>query len=199
MTAPGFPSLCVFCGSAVGTRPAYADAARALAAELVRRRLDLVYGGGSVGLMGVVADAVLAAGGRAIGVIPRPLATKELLHAGLTETHLVASMHERKALMAELAGGFVALPGGLGTLEELLEILTWSQLGIHQKPIGVLNVGGYWDGFAALLDRAVDEGFVSPENRALLLVADGPAALLDRLAAWEPPVGERLWLRLVES
>jgi uncharacterized protein (TIGR00730 family) len=192
-------TLCVFCGSSAGTRPAYAEAARAFAAELVRRGQDLVYGGGSVGLMGVVADAVLAAGGRAIGVIPRPLATKELLHTGLTETHVVASMHERKALMAQLSDGFVALPGGLGTFEELLEILTWSQLGIHQKPVGVLNVDGYWDGFTALLDRAVAEGFVSPANRALLLAADGPAALLDRLAEWKPPAGERLWLRLEQT
>lgn len=192
-------SLCVFCGSSVGARPAYAGAARALAAEIVRRRIDLVYGGGSVGLMGVVADAVLAGGGRAIGVIPRPLATKELLHTGLTETHVVESMHERKALMARLSDGFVALPGGLGTFEELLEILTWSQLGIHRKPVGVLNVAGYWNGLATLIDHAVDEGFVSVENRALLLAADAPAAVLDRLAAWRPPDGERLWLRLDQT
>jgi uncharacterized protein (TIGR00730 family) len=192
-------SVCVFCGSSIGARPAYADAARALAAELARRRMTLVYGGGSVGLMGVVADGVLAAGGSVTGVIPRALATKELLHTGLTETHVVASMHERKALMAELSDGFVALPGGLGTFEELLEILTWSQLGIHQKPVGVLNVDGYWETFAAFLDHAVAEGFVSEANRALLIVAATPAALLDALAAWCPPSSERLWLRLDQT
>lgn len=191
--------VCVFCGSSAGARPVYADAARALGAELVRRGVGLVYGGGSVGLMGIVADAVLAAGGAVTGVIPRALATKELLHTGLTETHVVASMHERKALMAELASGFVALPGGLGTFEELLEILTWSQLGIHQKPVGVLNVEGYWDRFAAFLAHAVVEGFVSTENRALLLAADAPATLLDRLAAWTPPAGDRIWLRLDQT
>jgi uncharacterized protein (TIGR00730 family) len=191
--------VCVFCGSAVGTQAAYADAARALGAELARRGLGLVYGGGSVGLMGILADAVLAGGGEVVGVLPRPLATRELMHAGLTELRLVGSMHERKETMAALADAFVALPGGLGTLEETLEILTWSQLGIHRKPVGVLDVAGYWDPLAALLDRAVAEGFVTPENRALLLVAGTPAALLDRFAAWTPPALPRIWLRADES
>jgi hypothetical protein len=144
--------------------------------------------------MGVLADAVLAAGGEAIGVLPRALATKELMHGGLTELRLVDSMHERKATMAALADAFVALPGGLGTLEETLEILTWAQLGIHRKPVAVLDVAGYWQALAALLDHAVAEGFVTPENRALLLVGDAPGALLDRLAAWTPPPLPGIWL-----
>lgn len=192
-------TVCVFCGSAVGARPAYADAARALAGELVRRRIGLVYGGGQVGLMGVLADAVLAGGGTVTGVIPRPLATREIVHDRLTTLHLVDSMHERKARMAALADGFVALPGGLGTFEETLEMLTWAQLGIHQKPVGLLDVGGFWTGLRAVLARAVDEGFVSRQNLDLLLHADAPAPLLDRMAAWTPPSGRRLWLTLRET
>jgi uncharacterized protein (TIGR00730 family) len=186
--------LCVFCGSATGARPAYAAAARALAAELARRRLGLVYGGGSVGIMGVLADAALAAGVEVIGVIPRPLASRELAHAGLTELRLVESMHERKATMAALADGFVALPGGLGTLEETLEMLTWAQLGIHRKPVAALNVAGYWDGLIRLLDHATGEGFVRREYAELMLFADTPAELLDRVAAWTPPSLPRPWL-----
>ncbi len=146
--------ICVFCGSAEGARPAYRDAARALGRELATRGLGLVYGGGSVGLMGVLADTVLAEGGEVIGVIPGPLATRELAHTGLTELRVVGSMHERKATMARLSDGFVALPGGLGTLEETLEVLTWTQLGIHRKPVGVLNVEGYWDGLERMLGHA---------------------------------------------
>ncbi len=186
--------ICVFCGSSVGARPEYADAARELAAELVRRRLGLVYGGGSVGLMGVLADEALARGGEVIGVIPRPLATKELAHAGLTAMHVVESMHERKAKMASLVDGFIALPGGLGTFEETLEILTWSQLGIHRKPVGVLNVEGYYDGLIKTLAHAVKEGFVRPEYFALLLFADTPAELLDAARAWRPPALPAAWL-----
>jgi uncharacterized protein (TIGR00730 family) len=186
--------LCIFAGSASGARPEYAAAARALAAELVRRRLGLVYGGGSVGLMGVLADAVLAAGGEVIGVIPQGLASRELAHAGLSELRVVASMHERKATMAALADGFIALPGGLGTLEETLEVLTWSQLGIHRKAVGVLNVAGYFEGLKRLLTHAVDEGFVRPEYLGLLLFAEAPAALLDAVAAWRPPALARAWL-----
>jgi uncharacterized protein (TIGR00730 family) len=186
--------VCVFCGSSTGGRPTYADAARLLAAELVQRQLGLVYGGGSVGLMGVVADAVLAAGGEVIGVIPAPLASRELAHAGLTELRVVASMHERKATMESLADAFIALPGGLGTLEETLEILTWSQLGIHRKPLGVLNVDGYYDGLLRLLTHAVREGFVRPEYFGLLLFGDTPAELLDRFATWQPPAIPRVWL-----
>jgi hypothetical protein len=186
--------ICVFAGSSVGARPDYAGAARELAAELVRRKLGLVYGGGSVGLMGVLADAALAHGGEVIGVIPRGLATRELAHTGLTEMRVVESMHERKALMASLVDGFIALPGGLGTFEETLEVLTWSQLGIHRKPVGVLNVAGYFDGLLRMLAHAVGEGFVRREYLALLLFADTPAALLDAMAAWQPPRGGGAWL-----
>ena len=186
--------ICVFCGSSPGARPAYVDAARLLAAELVQRKLGLVYGGGSVGLMGVVADSVLQAGGEVIGVIPAPLASRELAHKGVTELRVVASMHERKAMMAELADGFIALPGGLGTLEETLEILTWAQLGIHPKPVAVLNVDGYYDGLLRLLTHAVREGFLRPEYFALLLFGDTPAEVLEKFAAWQPPAITRAWL-----
>lgn len=190
--------LCVFCGSSAGRRAAYAEAARQLAVELGRRGLGLVYGGGSVGLMGVLADAALAAGCEVIGVIPGPLAAPELAHPGLSELRVVSSMHERKATMAALADGFVALPGGLGTLEELLEILTWAQLGIHGKPVGLVNVDGYWDGLLGMLAHAVREGFVRPGHARLLLTADTPGVLLDRFAAWRPPV-RRAWLRPAEA
>ena len=186
--------LCVFCGSSAGARPEYAEAARALAAELARRRIGLVYGGGSVGIMGILADAALAAGAEVIGVIPRPLANRELAHTGLTELRVVESMHERKATMAALADGFIALPGGLGTLEETLEILTWAQLGIHAKPVAALNTAGYWDSLIRLLGHAVTEGFVRPEYAALMLFADAPDELLDRMNAWQPPVLPRPWL-----
>lgn len=186
--------VCVFCGSSAGERVEYAEAAQRLALELARRRLGLVYGGGSVGIMGILADAALAAGVDVIGVIPRPLAGRELAHAGLTELKLVDSMHERKAAMATLADGFLALPGGLGTLEELLEILTWAQLGIHAKPVAALNVGGYWDALMRLLGHAMAEGFVRREYAGLLLFADTPAEALDRMAAYRPPVLPRAWL-----
>jgi hypothetical protein len=191
--------LCVFCGSALGRQTVYADAARALARALLDRGLGLVYGGGSVGLMGTIADAVLAGGGEVIGVLPKGLARKELAHGGLTELHVVGSMHERKALMASLADGFVALPGGLGTLEEILEVLTWAQLGIHRKPVGLVDVGGYWTGLLALLRHAVGEGFVRPEYAALLLVEPTPVALLDRFAAWRPPLAPPVWLDATET
>jgi len=186
--------VCVFCGSSAGARPEYAEAARDLAAELARRHLGLVYGGGGVGIMGVLADAALASGVEVIGVIPRPLASRELAHTGLTELRLVESMHERKATMAGLADGFVALPGGLGTLEETLEILTWAQLGIHRKPVAALNVAGYWDDLIRLLGHAIAEGFVRHEYAALMLFADTPGELLDRMAAWQPPALPRAWL-----
>jgi uncharacterized protein (TIGR00730 family) len=186
--------VCVFCGSSAGTRPDYADAARALARELVRRRLGVVYGGGSVGLMGVLADTALAEGGEVIGVIPRGLASKELCHTGLTELRVVASMHERKATMAELADAFVALPGGLGTLEETLEVLTWSQLGIRRKPVALLNVRGYWDALLELLGRAVQEGFVRREYLELLLTGEAPGELMEQLARWQAPGLPQAWL-----
>jgi uncharacterized protein (TIGR00730 family) len=185
--------VCVFCGSSPGTNPAYLESARAMGRTLAERGMGLVYGGGSVGLMGALADAALAAGGEVVGVIPQVLRIRELAHRGLTSLHVVGSMHERKAKMAELAQGFVALPGGLGTLEELAEILTWAQLGLHARPIGLLDVAGYWSHVVAFLDRAVQEGFVPPENRKLLAVAEDPATLLDRFEAWQPPQVER-WI-----
>lgn len=191
--------ICVFCGSSEGARPDYADAARAVGTELARRGFGLVYGGGSVGLMGVVADTVLAHGGEVVGVIPKALASKELAHAGLTELRVVESMHERKATMAALADAFIALPGGLGTLEETLEIVTWVQLGIHDKPIGVLNVAGYYDGLLKLLAHAVREGFLRREYFDLLLFGDAPAELLDRFVARRPPAIRRAWLRPSET
>ena len=186
--------LCVFCGSSTGVRDAYATATRALAALLVRRGIGLVYGGGGIGLMGILADAVLAGNGEVIGVIPRPLATREIAHGGCTELRVVESMHTRKAIMAELADGFLALPGGLGTFEELLEMLTWTQLGVHAKPVAALDVDGYWTGLRRLLADGVAAGFVRPENEAMLLVDDEPARLVDRMAVWTPPPLPRLWL-----
>ena len=186
--------VCVFCGSSAGARPEYAEAARDLALELARRRLGLVYGGGGVGIMGVLADAALAAGVEVIGVIPRRLASRELAHPGLSELRLVDSMHERKATMAALADGFIALPGGLGTLEEMLEILTWAQLGIHTKPVAALNTAGYWDHLIRMFGHAIAEEFVRREYAALLLFADTPAELLDRMLAWRPPDLPRAWL-----
>ena len=191
---PPVKRVCVFCGSSAGTRPEYAEAAGTLARELVRRGLGLVYGGGSVGLMGILADAALAEGGQVIGVIPRGLARKELLHTGLTELRVVESMHERKATMAELADAFVALPGGLGTLEETLEVLTWSQLGIRRKPVALLNVRGYWDALLELLGRAVEEGFVRREYLGLLLTGEAPEELLERLTTWRAPGLPQAWL-----
>lgn len=179
-------SICVFCGSSTGRRDTYTAAARAMAAEMVRRELTLVYGAGDVGLMGVLADAVLAAGGWVIGVIPRGLVLREVAHQGLTELHVVESMHERKALMAELSDAFIALPGGIGTLEELCEVLTWAQLGIHAKPVGLLNVEGYFAPLISMLDHAVAEGFMKPDHRRLLLGETGVAALLDACAAYRP-------------
>jgi uncharacterized protein (TIGR00730 family) len=185
--------VCVFCGSSEGGRPVYAEAARRLGAELVARKLGLVYGGCAIGLMGVLADSVLRHGGEAIGVIPEPLVAREVAHRGLTELRVVGSMHERKATMASLVDGFIALPGGLGTLEETFEVLTWAQLGIHAKPVGALNVDGYWDGLRRLITHAVDERFVRPEYGALLLFADTAVDLLDRFAAWRAPDFPR-WL-----
>lgn len=190
--------ICVFCGSSSGASPAYAEAAQAMGAALAARGLGLVYGGGNVGLMGVVADAAMAGGGEVIGVIPRALKAREVAHAGITDLRVVGSMHERKALMAELADGFIALPGGIGTLEEWFEIWTWAQLGIHSKPFGLLNAAGYFDPLLAFLDRTMAERFVRPEYRAMVLVDDRPEPLLDRMAAYEPPVIPK-WLDRAES
>ncbi|MDX2171190.1 MAG: TIGR00730 family Rossman fold protein [Deltaproteobacteria bacterium] len=179
--------VCVFCGSSPGADPAFAGAAEALGRTLAAQRIGLVYGGASVGLMGRLADAALAAGGEVIGVIPRALVDQEVAHRGLADLRVVGSMHERKALMAELSDAFVALPGGLGTLDELFEILTWAQLGLHHKPIGLLDVGGYFDPLLAFLDGAVHARFVAPAHRAMLLRADTPAALLDACRHYQPP------------
>ena len=180
-------AVCVYCGSSFGAKPAYAEATKQLAIALAERNLRVVYGGASAGLMGLLADTVLEHGGEVEGVIPRVLVDREVAHRRLTELHVVESMHERKAKMAELSDGFVALPGGIGTLEELIEVYTWSQLGIHHKPCGVLNVRGYYDHLAAFLDHAVDEGFLRPQHRAVLTVASEPASLLDQMGAYEPP------------
>jgi uncharacterized protein (TIGR00730 family) len=196
---PDRPHVCVFCGSSVGARPAYAEAARRVGGALAGHGLGLVYGGGRVGLMGILADAALAAGGRVVGVIPEPLATKELAHEGLTELHVVPGMHERKALMAARSAGFLALPGGVGTLEELFEIVSWAVLGLHQKPVGLLNVEGYFDPLLAMLDRAVAERFVRPEHLALLAVSDHPESLAaDLLARTPPPPGPK-WIDLEQT
>jgi uncharacterized protein (TIGR00730 family) len=185
--------ICVFCGSSQGSRPEYRAAAEEMGAELVRRNIGLVYGGGNVGLMGAIADAVLEAGGEAVGVIPEHIMSREIGHKGLTKLHIVHSMHERKALMADLSDAFVALPGGFGTLEEFCEVLTWSQLGLHAKPCGVLNVGGYYTPLLAMFDLAVEERFLKPENRALVLARDSAAALLQALEEWRPVRVEK-WL-----
>ena len=174
-------SVCVYCGASTGSDPVYAEAATELATALAGRGLRVVYGGAHVGLMGLIADTALAAGAEVVGVIPKVLVDWEVAHTGLTELHVVESMHERKALMAELADAFVALPGGIGTLEELIEVYTWSYLGIHDKPFAVLNTANYYDGFTAFLDHAVAQGFLRPEVRAGLLVAADAEALL---AAW---------------
>ena len=186
-------SLCVYCGSAAGGSPAYADAARALGRELVRRDIGLVYGGGNVGLMGAIADEVMASGGRATGVIPEALMQREVGHHGLTELHVVKDMHERKALMAELADGFIAMPGGFGTLEELFEVTTWAQLGLHQKPIGLLNVNGFYDGLTGFASHLVAEGFVRPDHAQLLMHAPDADGLLDQFERYVPNIKVK-WL-----
>ncbi|HEX6909842.1 MAG TPA: TIGR00730 family Rossman fold protein [Longimicrobium sp.] len=185
--------ICVFCGSSPGGRPDYAQAAREMGAALAERGIGLVYGGGRVGLMGIVADAVMQAGGEVIGVIPEALLRREVGHGAITDLRVVGSMHERKALMADLADGFVAMPGGYGTFEEFCEVITWSQLGIHPKPCGLLNVGGYYAPLLAMFDHAVAEGFVRPQHRELVLEETAPAPLLERMRAFEPPATEK-WI-----
>ena len=180
-------SVCVFCGSSAGADSAYRSAAERLGAFLAGRGHTLVYGGGRVGLMGALANAALAAGGRVIGVIPEDLVAREVAHTGLTELHVTTGMHARKARMLELADAFVAMPGGFGTLDELFEVLTWAQLGIHAKPIGLLNLAGYFDPLVRFLDHAVDKGFVGPEHRAMLPVAEEPARLLELMALQPAP------------
>ena len=191
-------NICVYCGSSPGRLEVYAEGARALAQALVARDLGLVYGGASIGLMGLIADSVLGLGGRAVGVIPHALAQKEVAHKGLTELHITQSMHERKTLMAELSDGFIALPGGIGTFEEIFEVWTWAQLGIHAKPCGLLNVGGYYDALTTFLDHATHEQFLKPPHRSLLMVEAEPHQLLDRFASYQPP-GIQTWLNPGES
>ncbi|ARP88849.1 TIGR00730 family Rossman fold protein [Bordetella genomosp. 9] len=180
-------NICVYCGSNAGRQPVYAEAARAFGHELARRGLTLVYGGSSAGIMGILANAVLEEGGRVIGVIPEALVQKELAHRNLTEQHIVTSMHERKTLMAEKADAFVALPGGVGTLEEIFETWTWAQLGFHAKPCGLLNIAGYFDKLTAFLDHTVEEAFMRPQHRAMLAVESDPGRLLERFAGYAPP------------
>jgi len=195
MASP-FQSLCVFCGSNFGRRAGYREAARRLGRVMAERKIRLIYGGGAVGLMGEVADAVLKGGGEAVGVIPQALLDKEVGHNGLSELHVVGSMHERKARMASLAQGFIALPGGFGTLEELCEAITWSQLGLHGKPCGLLNTEGFFDPFQQLLDHACAEGFVSSDHRGIVIAEQEPERLLEEMAAFRPPDADK-WL--VES
>jgi len=185
--------VCVYCGSNSGSLPAFAGAARKLGAALARRGLGLVYGGGCVGLMGMVADAAVAQGGEVIGVIPEVLAKKEIAHFSLKDLRVVGSIHERKALMAELADAFIALPGGFGTMEEFCEALTWAQLGLHHKPLGLLNVAGFYDPLLAFFDHAVERNFIRPAHRQLVLAETAPDLLLDLLARPQPPAPHK-WM-----
>ena len=190
-------SICVFCGSSTGERPEYVQAASDFGRLLAEQGITVVYGGGNVGLMGVLADSALAAGGRVIGVIPQHLVDKELAHSDV-DLRIVGSMHERKALMAELADAFVALPGGIGTFEEFFEILTWSQLGLHSKPCGLLNVAGYYDPLVAMLEHAAAEGFLRPLHLQLMVQASEPQELLEKLRTSHPPVLPK-WLEAEET
>ena len=186
-------AVCVFCGSKEGSRPSYVEAAGKMGKEIAHRGLGLVYGGGRVGLMGAVADAVLEEGGEVVGVIPEALIAREIAHSGLTELHVVGSMHERKKLMADLSDGFITLPGGYGTLEEFLEVLSWAQLSMHEKPCGLLDVDSFWRPLSALFDQLVAEGFVHPDHRSLVLTEQNPDALLDLMERYRPPE-TRKWI-----
>mgnify|MGYP006274982705 CR=1 FL=1 len=191
-------SLCVFCGSSPGVDGAFVAAAEELGRLLALRGIRLVYGGGRIGLMGAIADAAVAAGGEVVGVIPRSLLDKEVGHQGLSELHVVASMHERKALMADRADGFIALPGGIGTLEELFEVWTWGQLGLHRKPFGLLNVAGFFDPLLAFLDQLADRRFLRPEHRGMLRIRAVPGDLLHELAEYRP-IDVWKWLSSAEA
>ncbi|SAK54885.1 LOG family protein [Caballeronia catudaia] len=184
-------AVCVYCGSATGARPVYAEAAKAFGRALVENNLALVYGGGRVGLMGLIADEVLAAGGRAVGVIPELLVAKEVGHTDLTELHVVPDMHERKKMMADLSDAFVAMPGGVGTFEEFFEVYTWAQLGYHQKPVGLLDVNGYFDPLMAMLRHTVEEGFMRAPLLDMIQVAAEPDAMIARLKAYTPPANDK--------
>jgi uncharacterized protein (TIGR00730 family) len=186
MSGKSLKALCVYCGSSSGISPNYADAARAMGQALAERHIALVYGGGNIGLMGVIAGEVLRLGGEVTGVIPKALMDKEIGHLELTKLHVVKDMHQRKAMMAELSDGFIAMPGGIGTLEELFEAMTWSQLGLHQKPLGLLNVGGFYDGLIAFVSHLVTQGFLRKEHAGLLMHEADPATLLARFTTYKP-------------
>jgi uncharacterized protein (TIGR00730 family) len=190
--------VCVYCGSYSGRDPLYGAQAVALGQELARRGMTLVYGGGRVGLMGTVADAALRAGGKVIGVMPKALVDKELAHQGLTELHVVNSMHERKTMMADLSDGFVTMPGGFGTMDEFCEIMTWLQLGFHRKPVSILNVNGYFDGLLAFFNHTVEQGFVKASHRDAIIVDQQPASLLDAMLTWQPAF-EAKWITADEQ
>jgi uncharacterized protein (TIGR00730 family) len=190
--------ICVYCGSSLGNQPLYREAALAMGAVLASRKIGLVYGGGNVGLMGVVADAVLAGGGEVIGVIPQSLADREIAHSGVTDLRIVDSMHTRKALMADLSDAFIAMPGGFGTFEEIFEAVTWTQLGVHRKPCGLLNVGGFYTPLALFIDQAVSEGFIKPVHRQSIVVDDNPERLVNALAEVELPDVPK-WIRREET
>ena len=190
--------VCVFCGSSVGNKPEYREFAVAMGRLLAAKGIGLVYGGGHVGLMGVIADAVLAAGGEVIGVIPQALADREIAHGGLTDLRVVDSMHTRKALMADLSDAFIAMPGGVGTFEEFFEAVTWTQLGVHRKPCGLLNVGGFYSPLVAFIDQAVSEGFIKPVHRAMIAVDDNPERLLNSLSEIVLPEVPK-WIRPDET
>ena len=185
--------ICIYCGSSLGSKPVYAEAAKVMGTAVARRGCELVYGGGKVGLMGTLADAVLAAGGHVIGIMPKHLADNEIAHNGLNELRVVDTMHARKEMMIRIADAMIALPGGWGTYDEFAEAVTWAQLGLHAKPLGLLNVAGFFDGLIALVDHAIDEGFVRPVHRELVVVDADVERLLDRIEAYVPPAGAVKW------
>ena len=189
----GVRSVCIYCGSSLGNSSKYAEQAGILAGTLAKNAITIVYGGAKVGLMGVIADTALSEGGKVIGVIPRSLVEKEVAHQGLSKTYVVESMHERKALMAELSEGFIALPGGIGTFEELFEVWTWAQLGFHSKPCGLLNVSAYFDQLSAFIYHATSEGFIKPQHREMLIVAETVDELLARFNTYKPPTVKK-WI-----
>jgi len=190
--------ICVYCGSSIGNQPIHREAAQAMGAVLASRHIGLVYGGGNVGLMGVIADAVLAGGGEVIGVIPQSLADREIAHNGVTDLRVVDSMHARKAMMADLSDAFIAMPGGVGTFEEFFEAVTWTQLGVHRKPCGLLNAGGFYTPLALFIDQAVSDGFIKPVHRASIVVDDDPERLVNSLAAVRLPDVAK-WIRREET
>jgi uncharacterized protein (TIGR00730 family) len=192
---PTMKNICLYCGSNPGKDPGYVDGACSLVREIVARNIGIVYGGASVGIMGAIADTALKAGGQVMGVIPQSLVDKEIAHAALTDLKIVGSMHERKALMAELSDGFIALPGGLGTMEEIIEVLTWAQLGFHAKPCALFNLLGFYNGLSTFLDHAVNEQFIKGEHRSLLIIENNPQRLLDHFMAYTSPRQTNKWIK----